>query len=588
MKQVLTLLFFLILLGSCSNNHTEMLRLTVIDSLMEKEPQAAYDSLRKDSCMFFEIRQRAVRMKFRLLMAKAQNKLYLQMPSDSLFQEVVDYYEDKGDANEKMEAYYLLGCVFRSQKEGPKAVQSFEVSVGYADTLNRKCNFKLLSCIYGQMSTLFAKQNLLEDAIKAEQKMCKYALMDGDRRNFLIGKEQLAALYYSMGDTAKAKSQIEYCISAYRKNNMQENAAGALPLLMNICIKRQQLAQTYQYMKIFEKYSGLFDDKGNICHGREYYYHVKGQYFLGVNQLDSAKYYFEKLDGFGYHYEADKGLLAISRKQNDMAGMFKYSRLCEKYMDAILEDNQANAVLQVSRMYNFQKMQKTLDEQALAEVRMKRNLLLFLLLFVVLGGTCVYLVMKYKKLLQYKYVELAEHKKLLNQNKVLLDRSQQETEAWNDKYLKAYSELEQSKKELSELQEEFQKLDDSKKSSMKLIDDEGIYKRFKNKASCTDMGKMVLTDTHWDSLLTVACLYFPLFLKQINGEKGKMLSQMELRVTLLTRLHFSNSEMANLMNTSPASISNAKLAANYKLFGKKNAKELFGNMKNVRFDDDEC
>ncbi len=74
----------------------------------------------------------------------------------------------------------------------------------------------------------------------------------------------------------------------------------------------------------------------------------------------------------------------------------------------------------------------------------KDYLLLFLLLFVVLGGTCVYLVMKYKKLLQYKYVELAEHKKLLNQNKVLLDRSQQETEAWNDKYLKAYSELEQS------------------------------------------------------------------------------------------------------------------------------------------------
>ena len=34
-----------------------------------------------------------VDMKWRMLMAMAQNKLYMQMPTDSVFAEVVSYYD---------------------------------------------------------------------------------------------------------------------------------------------------------------------------------------------------------------------------------------------------------------------------------------------------------------------------------------------------------------------------------------------------------------------------------------------------------------------------------------------------------------
>ena len=79
MKQTFIFLFFLLtLLGSCSNHRMEMSRLAYIDSLMEVNAQIAYDSLSQDSGVFLATGDRRLEMKYRLLMAKAQNKLFFK------------------------------------------------------------------------------------------------------------------------------------------------------------------------------------------------------------------------------------------------------------------------------------------------------------------------------------------------------------------------------------------------------------------------------------------------------------------------------------------------------------------------------
>ena len=135
MKKILFFfLFFLLLLtGSCSDHRVQMVWLAEMNSLMEKNPQAAYDSLsnhRQDMSQCGE----KVEMRYRMLEAKALNKLFKPMPSDSLFQEVVDYYDSKGTPNEKMEAHYLLGCIYRDMKEAPKAMQCYQDAVESVDT----------------------------------------------------------------------------------------------------------------------------------------------------------------------------------------------------------------------------------------------------------------------------------------------------------------------------------------------------------------------------------------------------------------------------------------------------------------------
>ena len=83
MKKILFFfLFFLLLLtGSCSDHRVQMVWLAEMNSLMEKNPQAAYDSLsnhRQDMSQSGE----KVEMRYRMLEAKALNKLFKPMPSD--------------------------------------------------------------------------------------------------------------------------------------------------------------------------------------------------------------------------------------------------------------------------------------------------------------------------------------------------------------------------------------------------------------------------------------------------------------------------------------------------------------------------
>ena len=158
-----TLLYILV---GCTENRVQMQRLQVIDSLMEAHPQAAYDSLCRFDSLEMGNASRKVVMKQRLLMAKAQNKLYLSMPTDSIFQEVVDYYDSKGSDNEKMQAYYLMGCVYRDQKEAPRAMMSYKKAVEYADTLSKDCDYVTLFSIYGQMADIFRSQYLHVKAIE--------------------------------------------------------------------------------------------------------------------------------------------------------------------------------------------------------------------------------------------------------------------------------------------------------------------------------------------------------------------------------------------------------------------------------------
>ena len=87
MRYIISLI--LIFAVSCSNNNPLLSRLDHIDSIMDANPQAAYDSL----CTIKKTQNIAsakkVNMKWRMLMVTAQNKLYMQMPTDSAFSEVV-------------------------------------------------------------------------------------------------------------------------------------------------------------------------------------------------------------------------------------------------------------------------------------------------------------------------------------------------------------------------------------------------------------------------------------------------------------------------------------------------------------------
>lgn len=568
-----TLLYILV---GCTENRVQMQRLQVIDSLMEAHPQAAYDSLCRFDSLEMGNASRKVVMKQRLLMAKAQNKLYLQLSADTKFQEVVDYYDSWGTDNEKMQAYYLLGCVYRDQKDAPKAMMSYKKAIECADTLRKECDYKVLFGIYGQMADIYRYQYLHKQSIECYKKYSYYAAKANNMASYIQGFELIASEYYALGDTLKAVEQIKKGYRQYKAHGMRQDAAQMLSTLIYVCLQRAQYQQAHYYMDIYEKESGLFDKNNNILTGREHYYKAKGMYFLGINRIDSAEYYYRKLGRYGFRYETAQGLLSVYRKHLNGDSIRKYSISCEQEMDKILNGTQANAVIQASSLYNYTRLQEEIDEEKLSKVRNKYLAILFVF---ILSLVFIILVRHYKRIKR----KMAEELNKANKDYVMI--AQKMKKACEDlKMLQVDKEafIQQKQEEVSSLQatlhkykEKYDLLDLADKNNALLASD--VVVRFKEMATQKRNGKKA-QENDWQELRLIFQQKLPLLFEKMRTSK---LSPQELKVCMLVYLTMDNTEVATLIDTTTKTVNNAKQKVNNKIFGDKSASSLYKNLLKV-------
>lgn len=553
-----------------------MHRLQVIDSLMEAHPQAAYDSLCRFDSLEVPDASRKVAMKCRMLMAKAQNKLYLQLSADTKFQEVVDYYDSWGTDNEKMQAYYLMGCVFRDQKDAPKAMMSYKKAIECADTLRKECDYKVLFGIYGQMADIYRYQYLHKQSIECYKKYSYYAAKANNMASYIQGFELIASEYYALGDTLKAVEQIKKGYWQYKAHGMRQDAAQMLPTLIYVCLQRAQYQQAHYYMDIYEKESGLFDKNNNILTGREHYYKAKGMYFLGINRIDSAEYYYRKLGRYGFRYETAQGLLSVYRKHLNGDSIRKYSISCEQEMDKILNSTQADAVIQANSLYDYERLQKQMSDMVIQEEKNKNVLLLmgFIALFF-----SIYVYNKYKNNLRKKEIRLA---KLNKEYLQAVDNAQNTIADYME--LKKNTTLFEQKmiKKINVLQDVIAqyeaKLENVKQSDRIIaIENSDIFLKFKN-ATTPKLKAILPNQNDWKALEILFKQYFPLVYAKISRTK---LSTQEFHVCVLSWLKFDNREMSILLQTTTSSICNAKQKANYKLFDQNSASSLYKNLSTL-------
>ena len=143
-RLLLLVMVFPLLMVSCSRGGKELAaKLHLADSLIEAEPDsgvALLMSLEEEAADA----SRANRYRYQLLLAKAMNKTYRPITTDSVMRKVADYYDDHGSANDRMEAHYLLGCAYRDMGDLPQALLQYEEAVAKADTASEDCDFKTL------------------------------------------------------------------------------------------------------------------------------------------------------------------------------------------------------------------------------------------------------------------------------------------------------------------------------------------------------------------------------------------------------------------------------------------------------------
>ncbi|MBQ2209229.1 MAG: hypothetical protein II404_04620, partial [Prevotella sp.] len=232
----------------------------------------------------------------------------------------VRFFEDHGTPNDRLLAHYLLGRAYYEHGEAPMALQCYHDALDCADTTSTDCDFAQLSRVYAQMAQVFYEQGLYREQLVFQQLSSEYGWKGKDTLSTLMSYEQESFAYERLGLTDSAIFVIEDVASKYEQYGYASEAAISLGTIIDNMVNKGEYQKAKQYMEGYESKSGRFDSQGNIEAGREIYYMLRGVYYLKLNMLDSAEYYFRKVlrDGKDYNcqHAGAKGLADLYHRQN--------------------------------------------------------------------------------------------------------------------------------------------------------------------------------------------------------------------------------------------------------------------------------
>ena len=531
--------------------------IAVADSLSEAAPQRAMtliDSLEGESAM-----NKSRHMKLLLLKAKVRNKLAMPMSTDSL-KGIADYFDKHGDSNERMLAYYILGCAYFDGKDAPMALQYFHEAAAKADTTDSSCDFLTLHRIHVWSAEILKNQRAISDAFHENSLAFKYAMKAKDTLNAIITYEQKANIYSKQYLIDSVISIREKLYGLYSKYGYKREAAYSLGPLIDIYAKRGNISKAKHALDVYEKMSGRFDKYGNIKKGLEVHYAIKGYYYLSINDYDSARLCFDKClkttsnypNDFGYSYE---GLTELYKKPHRPDSVAKYSELTRQMTDSFYARMSTEHLQQMQAMYNYNRYRQNAEEAEKDALRTKyiSIIIIMAIMAAAIGGALAvrtYIIRKRRA----RVNEIKEYKRKINE----LEMSKTELESINSGlHAEVNRMIEEKTKEIEVLRAEYEDKFKDIKDKM-IFEDKPVIKRIKQHARKTHsrIGKEdsgLLKEMFRD--------YKPL------SKWENTLNDNEYLICLLIRLNFVPAEICILTDSSSSNISNIRKRLLVKMTG---------------------
>lgn len=492
---------------------------------------------------------KAQRMRYQLLYHKAMNKAEILFSSDSIMKNVVAYYENHGTSNERMLAYYMLGCVYRDLHEAPLALEYYNKAAEQADTISQDCDYSTLYRIYSQMGVLFEKQYLFNQEFIAYNKATKYAYMAKDTLNALLCYMNS---YIDLNQNDSIIARNLRAANLLRKHGYNYYAKMAFGSNYPYYIKKNDYIKAKE---TFEEYKKInFEGNSNYKDASAYLLYNQGMYYLFANQLDSAHISFQKSYIYAQSYSnkcaATKGLAKYYTKTNHSALAAKYALLSSEYNDSSLYELRESQLQQMQAMYDYSRNQKLAKE---AEYKAKQRLNTIYLIII---SSC--LILLSAVYIYRKNIRKRNHKLLVAQRLYKASILKLQTTKTELAHLKNLNEtkiaalIKEKEAVIENLQKEINQYE-SIHSGRNLVEinkqlmDTFVYKKLAY-IECHPQEK--ITNETWDNLEETLEGMIP----SLANIKLK-LSKKEYRICLLTRLHFSPSAISCFMQCNLPDIS---------------------------------
>ena len=339
--------------------------------------------------------------------AQEQNQNYDSITGIDSIQMAAEYYDRHGNNNNKVRAYYLLGCAYRDAGEPPQALQAWHDAADRADTTSENCDYVLLMLVHSQSAVLLRNQFLPYDMLDELRAQRRCALLAGDDKNAINALERMNDAFYLLNEP---DSVIRYCLRAsqlYQQYGFQEEAAQAFGPAIDELVKKGDFEQAKTLIDRYSTSKKHFVN-GELIPRKAQHYYTKSQYYIGVGKLDSAEIMLRKLI---FHPERTdpqleagyRGMLKLYGERLGKTHSFIYVDSLIKYADlycyqtipaemAVNKDH----VQQMQALYKFTHMQEQ-AQKAKDEARQQQTLLLFLALVIIIISLLAIGILKYQQ-----------------------------------------------------------------------------------------------------------------------------------------------------------------------------------------------
>ena len=465
-------------------------------------------------------------------------------------QPYVQFFDDHGTANDRLLAHYLLGRAYYDHGEAPMALECYQKAADCADTTANNCDYAQLARVYGQMAQVFYGQGLYRQQLQLLQMSIVNARKSKDALAALLNYEQMVHVYRMLGKYDSVVFICQHASILYRKYGYKSYAARALASGMRTLINNNEYAKVKNSIEIYERESGYFDSDGNIEHGREIYYNIKGLYYLGIGKLDSAKYFFQKEISKGKDFNNQNAaaieLARLYQKTQALDSATQYAIYAYAMLDSIYAQRSTKEVERMQAMYDYTRHQKIAQqekEKASDEKAKRQFTIALLVLIVIVGSRIIDTMYEEKKKKQAQYLQNLEELEQ-TQTEVLQLRAHAEE----------YEELIAKKERL--LEEQSLKLQEQQKKSLedhaakdKHIKESAIYQILQKKQFGQKLTVQELRDCR---KLVLEAL--PEFNNLLISKQYK-LSVKDFNVCMLLRLGFKSKEVSNLLDITQGRVS---------------------------------
>ena len=499
--------------------------------------------------------------------AEEMNRHDSLFTSDSLGLALVRHYDHWWHSrNHRLRAYYMLGCAYRDMNNAPRALENYQRAAEMGEGHTDSATLDQLMRIHSQMSEIFLRQRLpeLEKAELTESERLAWKLKD--TLSALILHEYICNILYNEQRYTECIEKSTELYKNYLQNGYEANAQ----LATSLCIKSHLALGNYveakSYIDIYESCAFFNSAPHKISGGISSLYNIKGEYYLGVEEADSAESYFRKV--LTYRNQGNNELLAAKGLYKTYAMLHQadsalhYMQLYSEAKEKSYDEGIAEATIQAEKLYDYSVEKETAERKA-AEASRLRNVIVFLTIAALLV-VFFFLYRNEKRKreisdLHRQYLQVVNNLRS-NEQALLALRQQQATESEQAAIL--IHENEQLKEQLRNINISLQSKDSHAKSlSLQESDIVRHFQRYRTTVS----PELEIQEEHWIRLRRTIDSTHPLFYTRMNALQN--LSENEYRVCMLVLAGFEPSDIDMLMDKKHTYATNMRKRLHLKVFG---------------------